>query len=94
MIDRGKMNKSNNTEPHVLKGLAPLLLSFFGVAATILLVPKTTRYLFKRFFWGFIGEIVAVTVSGLIAEKLVHWVSMGSKHLPEPDTKITKQEIS
>ena len=55
-------------------GLASLLFGFFGVTAAFLLLPKTVKYVIRRFVTGIIGEIVAVVITGLLTEKLVDLV--------------------
>jgi len=55
-----------------------VLLGFFGVTALFLLLPKTLKYVIRRFVLGTIAEIVAVVLAGLLTEKLVDLVAEGS----------------
>lgn len=51
--------------------LISLLLGFFGVTAAFLLLPKTIKYVIRRFFLSILSEVVAVVITGLLTEKLV-----------------------
>lgn len=47
------------------------LIGFFGVVAAFLFLPKLLKYATRRLLFGFIGEIAAVIIAGLIAEKTI-----------------------
>lgn len=55
--------------------LISLLLGFFGVTAAFLFLPKTIKYVIRRFFLSILSEIVAVVITGLLTEKLVDLIS-------------------
>lgn len=52
-----------------------MLLGFFGVTAAFLFLPKTIKYVVRRFVLGTVAEIVAVIITGLLTEKLVDLIS-------------------
>lgn len=55
--------------------LISMLLGFFGVTAAFLLLPKTIKYVIRRFFLSILSEVVAVVITGLLTEKLVDAIS-------------------
>ncbi len=61
------------------KSLLSVLLGFFGVTAAFLLLPKTVKYVIRRFLLGIVSEIVAVVVTGLLTEKLVDLIGEQSE---------------
>jgi hypothetical protein len=65
------MDRPRVTEPGVENTLIAMLLGFFGVTALILLLPKTVKYMIRKFLLGIVGEIVAVVLTGLLTEKVV-----------------------
>lgn len=65
-------------------GLVSLLFGFFGVTAAFLLLPKTIKFVIRRFVLGIFSEIVAVIVTGLLAEKLVDVI--GREHSESGET--------
>ncbi len=60
-----------------------VLLGFFGVTAAFLLLPKTIKYVIRRFFLSILSEIVAVVITGLLTEKLVDLISHDQSDSPE-----------
>lgn len=58
--------------------LVSVLLGFFGVTAAFLLLPKTIKYVIRRFFLSILSEIVAVVITGLLTEKLVDYIAEDS----------------
>lgn len=66
--------------------LISLLLGFFGVTAAFLLLPKTIKYVIRRFFLSILSEVVAVVITGLLTEKLVDVIShdQSESHEIEP----------
>lgn len=80
------MNRITTGSPETDKSLFSLLLGFFGVTAAFLLLPKTVKYVIRRFFLSIVSEIVAVVITGLLTEKLVNFISeqTDAEHLPEP----------
>lgn len=67
-------------------GLVSLLLGFFGVTAAFLLLPKTIKFVIRRFVLGIFSEIVAVIVTGLLAEKLVDVIGREHSESGEADS--------
>lgn len=63
--------------------LISMLLGFFGVTAAFFLLPKTIKYVIRRFFLSILSEIVAVVITGLLTEKLVDLISHDDADSPE-----------
>lgn len=63
------MDYTRHTDPSLAESTAKWLFGFFGAIAAFLLLPRTVKYLIKRFVWGVLGEVIAVVVAGLLAEK-------------------------
>lgn len=63
------MDHTRHSDPSLAESSAKLLFGFFGVTAVFLLLPRTVKYLIKRFIWGVAGEVVAVMIAGLLTEK-------------------------
>lgn len=80
------MDKITTGSPQTDKSIRSLLLGFFGVTAAFMLLPKTVKFVIRRFLTGILSEIVAVVVTGLLTEKLVGYIAErdDSEHLPEP----------
>lgn len=80
------MSRVSTGLPETDKSLLSLLLGFLGVTATFLLLPKTVKYVFRRFFLGIVSEVVAVVITGLLTEKLVGMIGdqQVGEDLPEP----------
>jgi hypothetical protein len=80
------MSNITTGSPQTDKSLLSLLLGFFGVTAAFLLLPKTVKFVIRRFITGILSEIVAVVVTGLLTEKLVGFIAEqhDSERLPEP----------
>ncbi|GEM_PF-6884680 len=72
------MRKLTTGSPETDRSVISVLLGFFGVTALFLLLPKTLKYVIRRFVLGTIAEIVAVVLAGLLTEKLVDLVAEGS----------------
>ena len=51
--------------------LATYLLGFFGVLFAFTLLPRTLKFLVRKFFFGFLGEVVTVVITALLTEKAV-----------------------
>lgn len=64
-------------------GLISVLLGFFGVTAAFLLLPKTIKYVIRRFLLSIVSEIVAVVITGLLTEKLVDLISHETSEEPD-----------
>lgn len=52
-----------------------LLIGFFGVLGAFLLLPRTAKFMVRRFFMGIISEVLMVILTGLLTEKLVDFIS-------------------
>lgn len=80
------MSRVSTGLPETDKSLLSLLLGFLGVTATLLLLPKTVKYVIRRFFLGIVSEVVAVVITGLLTEKLVGMIGdqQVGEDLPEP----------
>lgn len=63
------MDLSPHTQPTLAESTAKWLFGFFGAMAAFLLLPRTVKYLIKRFVWGVLAEVVAVVAFGLLAER-------------------------
>ena len=68
------MERITSNEPELEKSLLSMVLGFVGVTAIILLLPKTLKFMIRRFVFGLVGEIVLVVLSGLLTEKAVSWL--------------------
>lgn len=69
------MRSTIQRSPDIPDGLISMLLGFFGVTAAFLFLPKTIKYVVRRFVLGTVAEIVAVIITGLLTEKLVDLIS-------------------
>lgn len=69
------MPRPQTRDSNLQQSLVPWLLGFFGFTAAFLFLPKTLKFLIRRFFFGLFGEIVAVVLSGLLTEKAVEWLT-------------------
>ncbi len=80
------MNKLTTGSPETDKSLLSVLLGFLGVTAAFFLLPKTIKYVLRRFLLGIISEIVAVVITGLLTEKLVDYIGerQHADRMPEP----------
>ena len=67
----------NTSTPDLRSSFTTWLLGFFGVTALFLLLPKTIKFLVRRFLLGLVSEIVAVVITGLLAEKAVEKLGSG-----------------
>ncbi len=54
--------------------LANVLLGFFGVVAAFLLLPKTVKFLVRRFVLRLLGEVILFITFGLLTEKVIDWI--------------------
>lgn len=68
------MDRRNAIDPELQQSLVSLVLGFLGVTALILLLPRTLKYMLRRFVTGIVGEVVAVVLTGLLTEKVVDWI--------------------
>lgn len=68
------MERFPSSDPELNRTLASVVLGFLGVSALIMLLPKTLKFMVRRFVLGLIGEIVAVVITGLLTEKVVSWI--------------------
>lgn len=69
------MDLTPDTQTSLAQSASKWLFGFFGAMAAFLLLPRTLKYLIKRFIWGVLAEVVAVVVAGLLAEKAAERVS-------------------
>lgn len=51
-----------------------ILLGFFGVLGAFLLLPRTAKFMVRRFFMGIISEVLLIVLGGLLTEKLVDMI--------------------
>jgi len=77
------MNRVESSDDQIRQGLIALFLSFFGVAAAILVFPKMFKYLTKKYIFGFFAETVAIIFAGFFAEKLIELLSAGQSRANE-----------
>lgn len=47
------------------------IVGFVGVIAAFFFLPRTLKYLVRRFVFGVISEVVLVVLAGLLTEKAV-----------------------
>ena len=73
------MRKLTTGSARTDKSLGSVLLGFFGVTAAFLFLPKTVKFVIRRFLLGIISEIVAVVITGLLTEKLVDLIGEQSE---------------
>jgi uncharacterized membrane protein YeaQ/YmgE (transglycosylase-associated protein family) len=64
------MDHPPTTQPGLADSATTWLLGFFGAIAAFLLLPRTLKFVVKRLFFGFVGEIIAIVLAGLVAEKV------------------------
>ena len=69
------MNNLDPLQSDLGGSLVKYLLGFFGFIAAILLLPRTIKFVIRRFLLGVIGEVVAVVVAGLLTEKAIEQLS-------------------
>ncbi len=64
----------------------PFLLGFLGVAGAFSLLPKAARRGLRRLVFGVFFEIAAVTLAGLLAERMARHIVWENEedYLPEP----------
>lgn len=48
-----------------------LLIGFFGVVGAFFLLPRTAKFMVRRFVLSTAGEVLAIVLTGLLTEKLV-----------------------
>ncbi|HEX7121980.1 MAG TPA: hypothetical protein VF178_06365 [Gemmatimonadaceae bacterium] len=63
------MNHTHPSDPSLAESAAKWAFGFFGAMAAFLLLPRAVRFFVKRLVWGVLGEVIAVVVAGLLAEK-------------------------
>lgn len=80
------MSSSLQRSSNAPNGLISLLFGFFGVTAAFLLLPKTIKFVVRRFILGIFSEIVAVVITGLLAEKLVDVIGREHSDSDEGDS--------
>lgn len=51
-----------------------ILIGFFGVVGAFLLLPRTLKFMGRRFVLGIAGEVLTVVLTGLVTEKLVEFL--------------------
>ncbi len=54
--------------------LVKWFLGFFGAVFGFLMLPRTIKYLLRRFVLGTLSEIVVIVITGLLTEKMVAWI--------------------
>ena len=69
------MDYTRHQDPSLAESASKWLFGFFGAIAAFLLLPRTAKYLIKRLILGVAGEVIAVVVAGLLAEKAAERVS-------------------
>ncbi len=74
------MDYTRHSEPSLAESSAKWLFGFFGAAAMFLLLPRTVKFLIRRFFFGVVGEVIAVVIAGLLAEKAAEQVGGKERH--------------
>lgn len=63
------MDHLKHSQPSLAESTSKWLFGFFGALAAFLLLPRTVKFLIRRFIWGVLAEVVAVVVAGLLTEK-------------------------
>ena len=81
------MRMSSQESAATRNGVVSVLLGFFGVTAAFLLLPKTIKYVIRRFFLSIVSEVVAVVITGLLTEKVVDYISQDSPDSLESDVQ-------
>lgn len=69
------MASSHYTDPDLRNPLSTYVLGFLGVAFGFLLLPKTLKFVVRRFVMSVLGEVVAIVITGLLTEKAVEAIS-------------------
>ena len=65
------MRYLDSSQPDLQSSLTTWLIGFFGAIVGFLILPKTLKFLIRRFIFGVFSEVLAVVVAGLLAEKAV-----------------------
>lgn len=52
-----------------------LFLGFFGTILAFFLLPKTIKFVIRRFLLGVISEVLTVVITGLLTEKAVERIT-------------------
>ena len=69
------MDSDFSTPPAFRDPIVKWLLGFFGAIFGFLLLPKTLKFLVRKFVFGLIGEVVAIVLTGLLTEKAVEYLN-------------------
>ena len=69
------MEKNSSERSPFEDPIVKWLLGFFGAVLGFLLLPRTLKYVIRRFVFGTLGEIVAIVLTGLLTEKAVEFIS-------------------
>ena len=75
------MRYLDSSQPDLQSSLTTWLIGFFGAILGFMILPKTLKFLIRRFIFSIFSEVLAVVVAGLLAEKAVEKLS--DRH-PEP----------
>lgn len=63
------MNNLNTSRPGLQDGLITWIAGFAGAFFAFMLLPRTLKFMLKRFTFGLISEVVVVVLAGLLTEK-------------------------
>lgn len=69
------MDYGRHSRSEIQNSLLKLFLGFFGTILAIFLLPRTIRFMIRKFLLGIIGEVITVVVTGLLTEKAVEQIS-------------------
>lgn len=69
------MSLLNGASSGTQQSLLRYVVGFFSVGAIILLLPKTLKFMIRKFLFGLIAEVITVVLAGLLTEKLVDQIS-------------------
>jgi hypothetical protein len=65
------MFNTSSPTPNLQDPIVKWLLGFFGAVLGFLLLPKTVKFVLRKFLLGTLTEIVTIVLTGLLTEKAV-----------------------
>lgn len=69
------MDYGRHSRSEIQDSLLKLFLGFFGTLFAFFLLPRTIKFVIRKFLLGIIGEVVTIVITGLLAEKAVDQIS-------------------
>jgi hypothetical protein len=69
------MDYGRHSRSEIQDTVVKLSVGFFGTILAIFLLPRTVKFVIRKFLLGIMGEVVAIVLTGLLAEKAVEQIS-------------------